>query len=84
MNTDSSTNTAGIMDYLKGAGINLFSGILVLVVGFFLVHWIGKLLKHNKKFLAIEPTLRGFLQNLVKIALSVIVVLTAVISWEFR
>ena len=78
MNTESGVNTSSIMDYLGKAGMNLVSGILVLVVGFFLVHWIGKLLKHNKKFLAIEPTLRGFLQNLVKIALSVIVVLTAV------
>ncbi len=72
------TTDGGIMEYLQKAGLNLLSGIGVLVVGFFLVHWIGKLLKHNKKFLAIEPTLRGFLQNLVKIALSVLVILTAV------
>ena len=70
--------TKSILDYLKDAGMNLLAGILILVVGFFLVHWIGKLLKRNKKFLTIEPTLRGFLQNLVKIALSVIVILTAV------
>ena len=76
---ESSVNTGkSFLDYLKNAGMNLLGGILVLVVGFFLVHWIGKLLKRNKKFLTIEPTLRGFLQNLVKIALSVIVVLTAV------
>ena len=71
-------NTDDIAKFLKTAGVDLLRGILVLVVGFFIVHWISKLLKHNKKFLAIEPTLRGFLQNLIKIALSVLVILTAV------
>ena len=71
-------NTDDIVKFLKTAGVDLLRGILVLVVGFFIVHWISKLLKHNKKFLAIEPTLRGFLQNLIKIALSVLVILTAV------
>ena len=59
-------NTDDIVKFLKTAGVDLLRGILVLVVGFFIVHWISKLLKHNKKFLAIEPTLRGFLQNLIK------------------
>ena len=71
-------NTEAILDYLKRAGVDLLKGILVLVVGFFLVHWVSKLLKHNTKFQAIEPTLRGFLHNLIKIALSVLVILTAV------
>ena len=71
-------NTDSILDFLKTAGVDLLKGILVLVVGFFLVHWIGKLLKRSKKLLAVEPTLRGFLQNLVKIILTVIVILTAV------
>ena len=53
------------LDYLKEAGVNLLGGIAVLAIGFLLVHWIGNILKHNKKFHAIEPTLRGFLQNLV-------------------
>ena len=75
MNTESSNS---IMNWLKSAGLNLLGGIAVLVIGFLLVHWVGKILKHNKKFHAIEPTLRGFLQNLVKITLSAIVVLTAV------
>ena len=66
------------LDYLKEAGVNLLGGIAVLAIGFLLVHWIGNILKHNKEFHAIEPTLRGFLQNLVKITLSAIVVLTAV------
>ena len=75
MVTESSNS---IMNWLKDAGLKLLGGIAVLVIGFLLVHWIGNILKHNKKFHAIEPTLRGFLQNLVKITLSAIVVLTAV------
>ena len=71
-------NTDGIVNFFKTAGMDLLRGILVLVVGFFLVHWIGKLLKRNKKLMSFDPTLRGFLQNLVKIVLSVIVILTAV------
>ncbi len=71
-------DTNGIVKYLQETGVNLLKGIGVLVVGFFLVHWVGKMLKKNKKLQAIEPTLRGFLLNLVKILLSVIVVFTAV------
>ena len=71
-------NTDAIINFLKTAGVDLLRGLLVLAVGFFLVHWISKLLLRNKKFMAIEPTLRGFLQNLIRIALSVIVILTAV------
>ncbi len=71
-------NTDSIVNFLKTAGVDLLRGLLVLAVGFFLVHWICKLLLRNRKFMAIEPTLRGFLQNLIRIALSVIVVLTAV------
>ena len=71
-------NTDSIVHFLKTAGMDLLRGILVLVIGFFLVHWICKLLRRNKKIQGIEPTLRGFLLNLVRILLSVIVILTAV------
>ena len=71
-------DTSGIIKFLQETGLKLLKGIGVLVVGFFLVHWVGKMLRNNKKLQAIEPTLRGFLLNLVKILLSVIVVFTAV------
>jgi len=71
-------NTDSIVNFLKTAGMDLLRGLLVLAVGFFLVHWICKLLKRNKRIELIEPTLRGFLLNLIKILLSVMVVLTAV------
>ena len=71
-------NPDSVINFLKTAGLDLLRGILVLVGGFFLVHWISKLLSRSKKLSVIEPTLRGFLHNLVKILLSVIVILTAV------
>ena len=54
-------NTDNIVSILKTGGVDLLKGLLALVIGFFMVHWIGKLLKRNKKIQAIEPTLRGFL-----------------------
>ena len=71
-------NTESLVHFLKTAGVDLLRGLLVLAVGFFLIHWICKLIQRNKKLMAIEPTLRGFLQNLIRILLSVLVVLTAV------
>ena len=50
-------NTDGIVNFFKTAGMDLLRGVLVLVVGFFLVHWIGKLLKRNKKLMSFDPTL---------------------------
>ena len=66
-----------IMTYLSTQGINLLKGILVLVIGFFLVHWIIKLVERNQRFIKIEPTLKGFLDNLIRIVLYIIVILTA-------
>ena len=57
--------------------MNLLRGVLVLVVGLFVVHWISKLLSRSEKVLRIEPTLKSFLGNLLRILLYVIVVLTA-------
>ena len=67
-----------VINFLKTAGVDLLRGLLVLAVGFFLVYWINKLLRRNKKLMKIEPTLRGFLLNLIRVVLSVLVVLTAV------
>ncbi len=67
-----------IVNFLKTAGVDLLRGLLVLGIGFFLVHWSVKLLQRNGKFMAVEPTLRGFLVNLIRIALAAIVVLTAI------
>ena len=71
-------DTDSILSFLKTAGVDLLRGLLVLVVGFFLIHWLNKLVGRSKKFASFEPTMRQFLQNLVRILLSVLVILTAV------
>ena len=68
------TNIIGI---IETQGMRLFEGLLVLVVGLFAVHWLIRLLRHRHRFDRIEPTLRGFLSNLFRLLLYVIVILTA-------
>ena len=67
-----------IGDFLSTQGINLLRGIIVLVVGFFLVHWALKLVSRNEKYIRMDPTLKGFLDNLMRIVLYIVVILTAV------
>ena len=71
-------NMDSVINFLKTAGVDLLRGLLVLAVGFFLAHWVNKLLKRNKKLMTIEPTLRGFLLNLIRVILYLLVILTAV------
>lgn len=66
-----------IINIIEAQGMKLLGGILILVIGFFLIHWTMKFLKRNDRFVKIEPTLKGFLQNLVKLLLYIIVILTA-------
>ena len=66
-----------IINIIEAQGMKLLGGILILVIGFFLIHWAMKFLKRNDRFVKIEPTLKGFLQNLVKLLLYIIVILTA-------
>ncbi|MBR4442600.1 MAG: mechanosensitive ion channel [Clostridia bacterium] len=65
------------MKLLQEQGMKLFAGLLVLAVGLFAAHWIVKLMERSRKFIRIEPTLRGFLENLARLLLYVTVVLTA-------
>ena len=66
-----------ILKILQESGINLLYGILILVIGFFFVHYIMKLLNRKNTFKKLEPTIRGFLINLIRLLLSVLVILTA-------
>ena len=65
-----------LMDTLQAQGMKLLSGILVLVIGLFIIHWVKKLIDRSDKFQKIDPTLKGFLNNLIKLAMYVILVLT--------
>ena len=66
-----------ILDLIQEQGIKLLGGILVLVIGFFIIHWVMKLITRSDRFVKIEPTLKGFLQNLFKLILYIVVILTA-------
>ena len=69
---------SAIREFLTTQGINLLRGLAVLIVGFFIVHWVLKLVRRDQKYIRIEPTLKGFLDNLLKVALYLLVILTAV------
>ena len=66
-----------LVTYLKTQGIGLLRGILILVIGFFLIHWVTKLVKRSDRMSRIEPTIRGFLENLIRLLMYVVVILTA-------
>ena len=66
-----------VLTFFETQGVNLLRGILVLTVGLFLVHWIMKLIEKSNRFVHIEATLKGFLTNLFKLILYIIVILTA-------
>ena len=65
------------MQFLEAQGLRLLAGVLVLIIGLFLVHWLIKLFEKNESLVKMEPTLKGFLSNLVHLVLYIVVVLTA-------
>ena len=67
-----------ISDTLQTQGINLLSGLVVLAVGFFLINYLLKISGRYLKKIKIEPTLESFLNNLIRLVLYIIVILTAV------
>ena len=67
-----------ILRLLREQGLRLLAGLAVLAVGFFLAHWIVKLVDRSRPLVKVEPTLKGFLDNLTRWLLYILVVLTAV------
>ena len=66
-----------VKNFFTTAGVDLLRGLLTLAVGLFIVHWVMKLFARYESKLKIEPTLRGFIRNLLRILLYVIVIMTA-------
>ncbi len=64
-------------DIIQTQGLKLLYGLLVSVVGFFLINRIQNFLGKRLEKIKIEPTLKNFLNNLIRIFLSLIVILTA-------
>ena len=71
-------NWETIKHFFTTAGMDLLRGLIILVVGFFLVRWVVKIIERNEHKMKMEPTLRGFVKNLIRILLYVLVILTAV------
>jgi small conductance mechanosensitive channel len=70
-------NWESIKNFFTTAGFDLLRGLLTLVIGLFLVHWVMKLIGRYEDKMKMEPTLRGFIKNLVRILLYVVVIMTA-------
>ena len=64
-------------EFFTTAGVDLLRGLVALAVGLFLVHWVMKLFERYEAKMKLEPTLRGFIKNLIRILLYVIVIMTA-------
>lgn len=70
-------NWDNVKNFITTAGFDLLRGLLALAVGLFLVHWIMKLFERYESKMKIEATLRGFIKNLLRILLYVVVIMTA-------
>ena len=63
--------------FFTTAGVNLLLGIIILVVGLFVIHWLVKFLRKSKAFSKLDASLQSFFINAIKLVLVVIVVLSA-------
>lgn len=63
--------------FFTTAGVNLLLGIIILVVGLFVIHWLVKFLRKSKAFSKLDASLQSFFINAIKLILVVIVVLSA-------
>ena len=74
-------NVNDIVSMLKASGMKLLGGLLVLVIGFWLarlvIRWVSKRIGSIDKS-RLDPTVGSFLSNLARIALYILVILTAV------
>lgn len=66
-----------LKEFVTSAGVNLLMGIIILVVGFFVIHWLIKFLRRSQAFAKLDLTLQSFFVNTIKLILCVIVVLSA-------
>lgn len=67
----------GLKTIIVSAGANLLLGIIILIIGLFLTHWTIKLLDKSKRFGRLDPSVRSFFRNLIRMILTTVVVLTA-------
>ena len=70
-----------IVEIISRQGMKLLGGVIVAAAGGILIHWIMKLLARSKKYQGLEPTLRDFLKNLLKVVLIATLALTVAGIW---
>ena len=58
--------------FVTTAGVNLLLGIIIIVVGLFVIHWIVKFLKQSKAIGKLDPSLQTFFLNAIKLVLAVV------------
>lgn len=63
--------------FVTTAGVNLLFGIIIIVVGLFVVHWFVKFLRQSKAIAKLDPSLQSFFLNAIKLVLVVVVILSA-------
>ncbi len=66
-----------LKSFFTTAGVDLLKGIIILVIGLFVVHWIVKFLRKTKIFSRLDPSLQSFFINAIRLVLIVVVVLSA-------
>ena len=62
---------------IERQGLRLLAGIVVMVIGFWIVHRLVGLIERDRKHVPIEATLKGFLDNFAKILLYILVVVVS-------
>lgn len=67
-----------ILKVIESSGLRLLGGLLVLIIGLILARWLIKCITRGKKYSRIDPTVRGFLTAVIKVALYAAVILAAV------
>ena len=70
-------NMDAVFSFLLTEGVSLLRGIIILVVGLFVIHWLNRLLARSGRMGRLEPSVKSFILNLIRLVLTVIVVLTA-------
>lgn len=67
-----------VIAYIQDQGIRLLEGLVVLIIGLFLVKWILKLTDNKLLFKKMDPTMSGFLRTAIRLLLYLVIVMTAV------
>ena len=67
-----------ILKIIETSGLRLVGGILVLVVGLIIARWLIRCIIRSKKYAKIDPTVRGFLTAVIRVALYAAVIIAAI------